>query len=90
MNENQRFLLLGCYINSVLYLVGCFVAGLFLHSSAWKWALASAGVAFLSYMIQAWSDALPGREDVALVGVVSSLTSNVLGLVAGLLLLGVS
>lgn len=89
MNENQRFLLLGCYINSALYLVGCFVAGMLLHSPAWKWALAASGAAFLSYIIQAWGYALD-RKDVAIAGMASSLMSNVLGLVAGLLLLGVS
>lgn len=53
MTEDQRFLAIGIYINSALYLTGVFVAGLVTNNpSAWKSALFSAGIAYLAYYAQ--------------------------------------
>lgn len=47
----------GVQINSALYLAGCFVAGLVTGNGwAWRFALAAAGVTYLSYLAQ-WEDA---------------------------------
>jgi hypothetical protein len=53
MNETQRLLVIGVYINSALYLIGVFTAGVIQHvPHAWQFALLSAGVAYLSYWLQ--------------------------------------
>lgn len=53
MNETQRILAWGAYINGALYLAGVFVAGLVTqHPPAWKGAVAAAGISFMSYTFQ--------------------------------------
>ncbi len=49
----MNLLVIGLYINSALYLTGCFVAGLMLHNPlAWQLALFSAGMSYVSYYLQ--------------------------------------
>lgn len=81
MNPDQRVLAIGAYLNGALYLIGIFVASLFVqHNFAWKLAVAAAGVSFLSYVAQVRA---PPHADMfvrkALVA-----CSNILGLGAGL------
>lgn len=53
MTPDQRFLAIGCYINSALYLTGCFVVSVFVHHGvAYLLALISAALCFLSYSAQ--------------------------------------
>jgi hypothetical protein len=53
MTPDQRFLAIGCYINSALYLTGCFVVSVFVHHGhAYQFALISAALCFLSYSFQ--------------------------------------
>lgn len=60
MTADQRFLAIGVYINSALYLAGVFTAGvLFAHPWAWKLALMAAGFAYLTYLAQLMDAAAP-------------------------------
>lgn len=53
MNSDQRLLVVGVYLNSAIYLVGVFVASLFVqHGEAWKMALACAGLSYCAYSAQ--------------------------------------
>ncbi len=82
MNSDQRLLVIGLYINSALYLSGCFVAGLVTHSKpAWCCALAAAGLSYLGYYAQ-----LMRLSSVSSGAIV--VFSVAFGLAAGLALLG--
>ena len=49
----MNLLVIGLYINSALYLIGCFAAGFMLQNPwAWKQALISAGLSFVTYNLQ--------------------------------------
>ncbi len=53
MTPDQKFLAIGIYLNSVLYLAGCFLAGMTTGNVwAWKVALASAAFCYLAYVSQ--------------------------------------
>lgn len=53
MTEDQRFLAIGIYVNSALFLSGVFVAGLVTgRETAWKLALVAAGLTYVSYLVQ--------------------------------------
>jgi hypothetical protein len=53
MNDDERCLAIGAYINGALYLIGIFVGGLMTHEPwVWRAAIASAGVSFLCYVVQ--------------------------------------
>lgn len=81
MSEDQRFLAIGCYINSALYLAGVFVAGIvYRHPHAVHFSLASAGFSFLGYFAQVAN----AKRSISAALVILSVG---LGAVAGLLLL---
>lgn len=81
MTDMQKILAYGLFINSALYLVGVFVAGMRFHNDfAWKMALASAGFTYVGYMVQFLE--LPRA-----VSGTAVTFSVVLGLAAGLALL---
>jgi len=43
----------GAQLNSAIYLAGCFIGGMYSwHPLAWKFAIAAAGVTYLSYLAQ--------------------------------------
>ena len=81
MTPDQKFLAIGVYLNSALYLAGCFLAGMTTGNVwAWKAALASAAFCYLAYVAQVndaprWASAF-----VVWLSVVS-------GMVAGIILL---
>lgn len=51
--DERPYLYIAILINSALYLTGVFVAGLMLGNGwAWKLALLTAGLCYLSYMVQ--------------------------------------
>ena len=53
MTADQRFLAIGIYLNSALYCTGIYCAGLIYHREmAWKFAIATAAVCYLSYYAQ--------------------------------------
>jgi hypothetical protein len=82
MTTDERFLGIGLYINSALYLAGVFVLGLTLgHHAACKLALAAAGVSYLTYFAQI---SMAPRW----VGFALCVWSVVFGVGAGLALLG--
>lgn len=67
-------------INSVLYLAGCFVAGLLTHNPlAWRLALAAAGMTYLGYLVQLMK--LPAAAAIVVCGSIG------LGIAAGLALI---
>ena len=72
----------GILINSALYLAAVFYAGMWMQNPwAWKGAIATLGVTYLSYFVQgAW----PQRRSIAVVLVGLSI---VLGAASGLALL---
>ena len=74
--------IVGALVNSALYLACVFIAGLVTaHQIAWKFALITMGVTYLSHYAQL-IPRVPRQVSVALVGI-----SIVLGLAAGLSLL---
>lgn len=78
MTADQRFLAIGIYINSALYLSGVFVAGLIVRNQlAWKLALVTAGLSYLSYTVQVLKP--EPRRDTANV-LVSAFTGAAAGL----------
>ena len=80
MDQDQRLLVVGIYINSALYLIGVFVAGLVTdHPTAWRMALVTAGVCYFAYFAQVW-----GKRHAA---TAATLVSVAAGIVAGLALL---
>lgn len=82
MNLSNPFVF-GALLNSALYLSAAFMAGLVTqHGIAWKLALATIGLTYLSHVAQ-----LPagGRTDWLATGLI--WTTRVTGAVAGLLLL---
>lgn len=75
-------LLAGLYLNSALYLAGCFVAGLATGNDvAWKLALVAMGLAYVGYYVQV---AYPGARVPALFAVSASIIA---GVASGLALL---
>ena len=87
MTPDQRFLAIGCYINSALYLTGCFVVSVFVHHGvAYLLALISAALCFLSYSAQI---ARPQLEATGWKGSAAILTaaSTATGATAGVLVL---
>jgi 4-hydroxybenzoate polyprenyltransferase len=77
--------IIGALINSALYLVCVFVAGLVTgHPWAWKLAIASIGVTFLAYSFQLHQQRMKAQPDAV---VVLILFSWLLGAAAGILLL---
>lgn len=79
--DDRRFAAIGLLLNSALYLSGCFVAGLFTGNSwAWKFALASFGLAYVGYVLQL----IPASRRSAWFPVVLSIGTGVL---SGLFLL---
>ena len=84
MDPESRIWLLaiGAWINSALYLAGVFVAGQIAHNTvAWAFALATAGISFLSYCCQ-MSEKCPRETSVAI-----TLISVASGFIAGIALL---
>lgn len=81
MRAWQKFAVIGGQVNAALYLVMVFVAGLLTgNGAAWRLAIATAGVVYLSYLAHmAWPDT---RTDHGLLG-----GTIVLGAAAGLALL---
>jgi hypothetical protein len=76
------FIAAGVVINSALYLMGCFIAGLMQHSpAAWRTALAAMGVTYLCYLFQTFP--APPRWLVC----PTVAASILLGAVSGLILL---
>lgn len=72
----------GVQINSALYLVACFVAGLVQHNPfAWRLAIAAMGVTYLSYLFQL------SAPNVSILNRGTVYASIVLGICAGLSLL---
>jgi hypothetical protein len=54
LNDNRRFVLVSMIVNSALYLAGVFIAGLVTaHPGAWRLALVTAGLCYLSALLQA-------------------------------------
>lgn len=52
--EGLRFCMIGVLLNSALYLVGAFAAGLLTHNGyAWKFALVASACTYLCYLFQA-------------------------------------
>lgn len=81
MTADQRFIAIGIYINSALYLAGAFIAGLLLQNAwAWKLALVSAGISYIGYSLQV--EKAPYRFSVLAVAV-----SILFGALSGLSLL---
>lgn len=81
MTQDQRFLAIGCYINSALYLAGCFIAGIvYGHPYAWKLAVVTYGICFLGYLSQV-------SEFRAYVSFFLVVTSILTGIASGLTLL---
>jgi arginine exporter protein ArgO len=75
------FVYVGLLLNSALYLVCVFVAGIFTHNAlSWKLAIATMGVCYLCYLAQ--DMAASRRVAGALV-----VLSIILGVAAGLLLI---
>jgi hypothetical protein len=72
----------GVLVNSAIYLVGCFMAGMVLHNGvAWRLALASMGLSYCSYVVQL-IEPVPMRAVLFVTG-----ASFVIGIAAGLALL---
>ena len=67
MNEDQRLLVVGLYINAALYLVGVFTVAL-LHGPriSWVYALLAAGLSYVSYFSQIAG--MPRLLNIVLVG----------------------
>ena len=66
----------GALLNSAIYLVGCFIAGLYTaHPWSWKLALAAMGVTYLSYIVQISTHRLANA--VTLVSIVIGLASGI-------------
>jgi hypothetical protein len=73
-------LAIGIYLNSALYLAGCYWAGMIYHNEfAWRAALATFGINYLACMAQLW---WPAAE------VGSPERGAILGLWAGSILCG--
>lgn len=82
MTPDQKFLAIGIYINSALYLSAVFTAGLWTGNAlAWKLAIATFGTCYLAYVAQVTIPELRGLN----IGLV--IASVVLGMLAGLSLL---
>lgn len=79
---DNRILAYGLLINSALYLVGCFVVGLLQNPIAWKLALASMAITYLSY----YSQLAHGVSRYVQIALCSA--SIITGAAAGLVLLG--
>lgn len=79
MNDTDRFIVIGAYINSALYFMLVFVGAVVAHNQRAEYADISAiGVTYLSYLVQAFNP----KAGTAIVGL-----SVVLGAAAGILLL---
>lgn len=76
MSEDQKFLALGIYINSALFIIGVFVAGLVLNVPlAWKGAILTAGISYLAYVAQV---TMASYFTVSVLLVVASVVSGIL------------
>ncbi len=85
MTDLQKGLVAAALLASALYLAGVFTAGLALRVDlAWKLALISMGVSFISYLSAYWCGAIPRLGPVSLG---CAAASNVAGVFAGLVLL---
>jgi ABC-type proline/glycine betaine transport system permease subunit len=81
-------LLFGAMLNSALYLIAVFVAGIVTgHDGAWQLAIFALGLTYVSYTVSLWIPAFPESFLVRALHVVSALLSIVIGLFAGLALL---
>jgi|HubBroStandDraft_4_1064222.scaffolds.fasta_scaffold00045_34 hypothetical protein len=81
MDERERCLAWGVYISAALYDGGVFAAGLVTHNPvAWKLAIATAGIAYISYAGQIMG--MPRRIAMAVV-----VLNFVLGACAGIALI---
>ncbi len=85
LTDLQKCLIFAALLNSALYLTGCFVAGMVAGNAvAWKLALATTGLCFLSYMGQYFSGlGLVWR----ILSKLAALGSIVAGVAAGVALL---
>ena len=53
MTPDQKFLAIGVYINSALYLAGCFIGSMATGNvMGWKLAIAAAGFCYFAYVAQ--------------------------------------
>lgn len=76
-------MVVGAIVNSAIYLVAVFYAGLtYGHPYAWKFAIAAMGVTYLSYLVQ-----IPGREAAPTIAAILVVASILLGAAAGIALL---
>lgn len=77
--------IVGALINSAIYLLCVFVAGIVTnHPAAWKFAVVAIGVTYLSHMISIHAGRSIVLRDIATATVVMSIA---LGAAAGILLL---
>jgi hypothetical protein len=87
MNSDQRLITIGIYLNSTLYLLLVFAAGIVFHEpAACKWAIITALSCIVCYQIQLWQCVARWLFPCV---VISWIGSIVFGLFAALSLAGV-
>jgi len=78
----------GVMVNSALYLIAVFVAGILTaHVGAWRLAIVAFGITYLSYLL-GYNNALYRLRSIGVWQAIAAGLSIIVGLLAGLALLG--